>query len=132
MIVGQVIIVLLGGRALQVVHISGAQWGYSIVLGFLSIPVAVLIRCFPDEWFQEIIPARWLASQATPAQASDWESVLEEIREEMKFISWVHGGRLQKWRRMGRATENGGMKTVAAMAGLIAGSIGGWPRGRSS
>ncbi|PVH69428.1 calcium-translocating P-type ATPase [Cadophora sp. DSE1049] len=130
MIVGQVIIVLVGGRALQVVHLTGAQWGYSIVLGFFSIPIAVLIRYFPDEWFRKIIPGRWLATNPVPVQVTDWDFVLEEIREEMKFISWVHGGRLHKWRRRGRITGKGGLKPVAAMAGLVAGSIGGWPRGR--
>jgi P-type Ca2+ transporter type 2C len=37
MIAGQVLIIMTGGRALQVVHLNSVQWGYSIVLGFLSI-----------------------------------------------------------------------------------------------
>ncbi|RFU33301.1 hypothetical protein B7463_g3028, partial [Scytalidium lignicola] len=107
MIIGQVIIVTLGGRALQVVRLNGAQWGYSIALGFLSITFAVIIRCVPDHIFREIIP---------------------QIREEMEFLSWVNGGRLHACNLRGKSRGKSGLKPVAVMAGLVAGSIGGWPR----
>jgi Ca2+-transporting ATPase len=135
MIIGQVIIVIFGGRALQVVPLNGAQWGYSIALGFLSIPVAIITRCVPDDVFRKIIPRRWLSQVSTSApvasdegQQTDWNYALQEIREEMKFLSWVHGGRLHACTRRGKSHGKSGLKPVAAMAGLVAGSIGGWPR----
>ncbi|KAI4673508.1 uncharacterized protein J4E84_011034 [Alternaria hordeiaustralica] len=57
MIIGlQVLIVFVGGRAFQIKPggIDGTQWAISIVVGFVCIPWAVLIRYFPDEWFAAI------------------------------------------------------------------------------
>ena len=57
MIIGlQVLIVFVGGRAFQINPggIDGTQWAISIVVGFVCIPWAVLIRYFPDEWFAAI------------------------------------------------------------------------------
>jgi len=129
--VGQVLIVLVGGKALQVVRLTGAQWGYSIVLGFLLIPVAVIIRYIPDTAFARIIPPCWRSriTGSTPVAGDetqrDWDSALLEVREEMKFISWIHGGRLHpcsRWRKPGRISE---LKPMAVMVGLIARSTGG-------
>ena len=135
MVAGQVVIIFIGGTALQVVRLNGAQWGYSIVLGFLSIPVAVLTRCIPDEVFQKIIPHRWQPQVTTSAQVisdesqlKDWNSVLLEIRQELEILSWVHGGRLRAYNRRITSHRKSSLKPVAVMAGLVAGSIGGWPR----
>ncbi|CRK30923.1 hypothetical protein BN1708_018590, partial [Verticillium longisporum] len=48
MVGGQVLIVFVGSDAFVVVPLTGPQWGISLVLGFLSIPIGVLIRLFPD------------------------------------------------------------------------------------
>jgi P-type Ca2+ transporter type 2C len=125
MIAGQVLIIMIGGRALQVVHLNGAQWGYSIVLGFLSIPVAIITRCVPDDAFQRIIPRRWWSQIARHGQVvsdgnqqTDWDSALLKVREEMELVSWVHGGRLhaRDWRTISHRKP--GLKPVAVMAGL--------------
>jgi len=51
MVGGQILIVFIGGRAFSVTRLDGAQWGISIVLGALSIPVGVIIRLIPDKVF---------------------------------------------------------------------------------
>jgi Ca2+-transporting ATPase len=135
MVGGQVIIIFIGGRALQVVRLNGAQWGYSIVLGFLSIPVAVITRLIPDDIFQKIIPHRWQPQVTASApvvsdesQLKDWNSVLQEIREELEIVPWIHGGRLHAYNWPNKSHRKSSLKPVAVMAGLVAGSIGGWPR----
>lgn len=135
MVAGQVIIILIGGRAFQVVRLNRAQWGYSIVLGFLSIPVAVITRLIPDDVFQKIIPLRWQPRVTTSelvvsdeSQLEDWNSVLLKIREELEIMSWIHGGRLHAYNRRSKSHGKSTLKPVAVMAGLVAGSIGGWPR----
>ncbi|KAL2165036.1 hypothetical protein VTH06DRAFT_332 [Thermothelomyces fergusii] len=50
MIAGQVLIIFFGGEAFAVTRLTGPQWAISLVLGFLSIPVGILIRLFPDRW----------------------------------------------------------------------------------
>lgn len=46
---GQVTIVLKGGDAFQVAPISASQWGFSILFGFLVLPIGALIRKTPDK-----------------------------------------------------------------------------------
>ncbi|KAI8339734.1 hypothetical protein BC941DRAFT_421275 [Chlamydoabsidia padenii] len=47
-IVGQVLIVEFGGAAFQTTGLDRTQWTICVLLGFLSIPVGVLIRLIPD------------------------------------------------------------------------------------
>ena len=56
MIGGQVTIIFIGGRAFSVRQLNGAQWAYSIILGALSLPIAVIIRLIPDEQDGATIP----------------------------------------------------------------------------
>ncbi len=47
----QVAIAFVGGKSFSIVRINGPQWAISIITGALCLPWAVVIRCFPDEWF---------------------------------------------------------------------------------
>jgi len=97
MIGGQTLIIFVGGRAFSVTHINGAQWGYSIVLGALSLVVGVIIRLVPDELVQRCIPS-FLVKKRTPevviSDEYQWNQGLLEIRDELAFIKKVRGGRL--------------------------------------
>lgn len=135
MIAGQVLIIMIGGRALQVVHLNGAQWGYSIGLGFLSIPVAIITRCVPDNALQRIVPRlRWCQvvgygrERSNRSQQADWDAALLKVREEIELVAWLPGRRshTRDWRNI--CHRKPGLNSAAVMAGLIAGSIGGWPR----
>ncbi|KAM0721101.1 hypothetical protein Q7P37_003387 [Cladosporium fusiforme] len=55
MISCQVMIMYVGGRAFSIERINGKDWGISIVLSALCLPWAVLIRIFPDLWFEKIV-----------------------------------------------------------------------------
>lgn len=55
MIGGQTVIVFVGGAAFHVVPISGVEWGYSVALGALSLPVGILVRLLPDQWPRTIV-----------------------------------------------------------------------------
>lgn len=98
---GQVLIVFIGGRAFSVHRLNNAQWIYSIVLGFLSIPVAMVLRLIPDSWIRKCIPI-WFVKKAAPKvfvsddeeRQFEWAPALEEIREELAFIKRLRGGRL--------------------------------------
>ncbi|OAD02217.1 hypothetical protein MUCCIDRAFT_126632, partial [Mucor lusitanicus CBS 277.49] len=48
-VLGQVVIVQFGGAAFQVVALDGPHWGIAIVIGFLSLPIGVVIRLIPDD-----------------------------------------------------------------------------------
>jgi P-type Ca2+ transporter type 2C len=179
----QVLIVFLGSTAFHVHRLNTAQWLYSLILGMLSLPVAIIIRLIPDELIRKFIPHRWSRNRTPQLFISDeerhfeWNPAIEEIREELTFLKKVRGGRLTSIRyklqhpretllprsRSGshsrsthslpqtpdtenlrvpsegnspaqspdsrprrRARTNSTFGPAAAMAGIIAGSIGGW------
>lgn len=95
-------IIFVGGKAFSVVHLNGAQWAYSIVLGFLSIPIGVVIRLIPDELILRLIPAaiRNRSKKGPEVTISDEEQhfnfpkPLADVKEELSFLKRVKGGRL--------------------------------------
>ena len=48
-------IIFSGGKTFVVTRLDAAQWGISVVLGALSIPVGVVIRLIPDR----LLPTRF-------------------------------------------------------------------------
>jgi Ca2+-transporting ATPase len=102
MVAAQIMIMFVGGKAFNIeVHLNGAQWGYSIVLGFLSIPVGACIRLIPDELIVRLIPAYLKRRPKGPELTiSDEEEhfrfpkPLADVKEELSFLKRVKGGRL--------------------------------------
>ena len=99
-VAGQVMIIFVGGRAFSVHRLNGPQWAYSVVLGLLSLPVAVMIRMISDDLIRKCIPS-WFARKAKPKlmitdeeHQYEWNPALEEIREELTFLKRLRGGRL--------------------------------------
>jgi Ca2+-transporting ATPase len=171
MIGGQTLIIFVGGAAFQITRINGIQWGISIFLGFLSLPIGVIVRCVPDELIRKCIPDFMRRKRTPELVLSDefqWNQGLLEIREELAFIKKVRGGRLSNLkfkvthprevfsrtrsshslpatpnngvadaegtpapptpasRHRARSRSNSAFGPAAVMAGIVAGSIGGW------
>jgi P-type Ca2+ transporter type 2C len=198
-VAGQVLIVFKGGAAFSVNTngLNGPQWAICLVLGFLSMPIAVVIRWIPDEFVRRHIPAVLTKKRHPEVYVSDdehhfeWEPAFEEIKADLAFLKMVRGGRLNvlkykiqharellprsrsgtpsrsrassvpasplpqtpnseqpqpsehsaasprppqtpesgplaPGRRRGRTRSNSALSPAAAMAGIVAGSIGGW------
>ncbi|KAM0250950.1 hypothetical protein ACHAQJ_008408 [Trichoderma viride] len=49
-ILGQFLIIFKGGEAFDTKPLTGAQWGWSLLFGSLTIPLGALIRQVPDEF----------------------------------------------------------------------------------
>jgi Ca2+-transporting ATPase len=173
MIGGQTMIIFVGGVAFSVTRLNGAQWACSIVLGFLSLPVGVIIRLIPDELVAKCVPAILKRKNPPELVVSDedyqWNKGLLEIRDELAFIKRVRGGRLSNLkfkiqhpteafsnfrssqslpgtlnngpqndhdetpaphtpnsRRRKKSRSNSALEPATVMAGIVAGSIGGW------
>ncbi len=94
-------IIFVGGKAFSVVHLNGAQWAYSIVLGFLSIPLGACIRLVPDELILRLIPdylkPRPKGPQLTISDEEEqfrFPKPLADVKEELSFLKRMKGGRL--------------------------------------
>lgn len=100
---GQVLIIFVGGAAFSIAKEgqTGAMWAIAIVLGFISIPVGMLIRLIPDSVVVAMIPGflKRRAKKAPGLTISDEEmgmypEPLANLRDELKFIRRMKGGRL--------------------------------------
>ena len=52
MIAGQIMIVFVGGAAFSITRLNGTHWAISILTALPCLLWAILVRCFPDEWFE--------------------------------------------------------------------------------
>lgn len=100
---GQVLIIFVGDAAFSIAEEgqSGALWAIALVLGFVSLPVGVLIRLIPDTWMVALVPEflKQRASNAPGLKVSDEEmglypEPLAEVRDGLQFIRRMKGGRL--------------------------------------
>ncbi|KAL7946105.1 cation transporting ATPase [Trichoderma barbatum] len=100
---GQVLIVFVGGAAFQIAKKdqSGGMWGIALVLGFISIPVGILIRLIPDSFVVKLVPEflKRRAKQVPGLTISDEEmemypQPLADVRDELNFLRRMKGGRL--------------------------------------
>ncbi|KAG5951929.1 hypothetical protein E4U53_002000 [Claviceps sorghi] len=57
-LVGQFVIIFRGGEAFDTVPLTGAQWGWSVLFGGLTIPLGALIRQIPDRHVASF--SRWV------------------------------------------------------------------------
>ncbi|KAK0385252.1 hypothetical protein NLU13_7728 [Sarocladium strictum] len=103
MIGGQILIIFVGGAAFSIESGSqtAAMWGIAIVLGFLSIPVGVIIRLIPDSVLIALVPAflKRRARKVPGLTISDedmamYPEPLADVRGELHFIKRMKGGRL--------------------------------------
>ena len=94
------VIVFFGGSALSAVRLNGVQWAISLILGAMSLLVAIIIRLIPDELIRKLIPSiakRNLAPRINVFSDDrfQWNDALENVREQLTFFKKIRGGRLQ-------------------------------------
>ncbi|KAM0282921.1 hypothetical protein ACHAQH_002732 [Verticillium albo-atrum] len=108
MVGGQVLIVFVGSEAFVVVPLNGPQWGISLVLGFLSIPIGVLIRLIPDSivrvcahWVDRHLPRipmpKFLKRKKNKSDEETQNGVgtaFQGIRDDLLFLKRIRGGRI--------------------------------------
>lgn len=99
---GQVIIIFFGGAAFQIAkHQSPTMWAIAIVLGFISIPVGVIIRLIPDSLVIALVPD-FLKNRSrkipgvtiSDEEMEQYPEPLADVRDELNFIRRMKGGRL--------------------------------------
>ncbi|KAL0574047.1 plasma membrane calcium [Marasmius crinis-equi] len=135
---GQVLIVFIGGAAFTVTHIGGREWGISLALGAVSIPLGALIRCLPDAPFEKLFRklglfGRTKALPTSSAEAEEgWFGAASLVRDNLRTFTTLRGGRLRANSFVAKSrsahpkqdSEPLGVSSLLAMAPtLMAGSI---------
>jgi Ca2+-transporting ATPase len=104
----QTLIVFVGGAAFNINQPAGeapqygAQWAIAIVIGFVSIPIGLLIRCIPDSFIRKLIPDYFKRkSRKLPGltisdeeRFDDYPEAFTEVRDELVFLKKLKGGRI--------------------------------------
>ena len=105
----QILICSVGGAAFSVTRIDGREWGISLALGFVSIPLGALLRCIPNEpvdrffvkvhlmFNPEILP--------TARPDSEWYPAIDLARDNLATFAHVHGGRLRASSYVGKSLK---------------------------
>lgn len=106
MVGGQIMIIFVGGVAFSVTRLNGVEWAISIVLGAISLIVAVFLRMVPDHWVEAIIPD-WMLRRDTNVYVShnerfEWSKPYMDIHEELSFLKTIRGGRINQLKWKGR------------------------------
>jgi len=136
----QILIVFVGGAAFQVTRISGREWGISLALGVVSMPLGVLIRLMPNDPFEKLfIKLRLLPNPEvlpTTRPNNEWNFAINRVRDNLGMFANVRGGRVRsssfviksRSARLPDGTERPTLPSLMTMVPtLVASSIGaGW------
>ncbi|KAL0954828.1 hypothetical protein HGRIS_003773 [Hohenbuehelia grisea] len=97
----QVVIVFVGGAAFQVTRMGGREWGISLALGVVSLPLGALIRLLPNGPFEKLFSAAGLFGSKTPDVLptsnpdSEWNAAITRVRDNLATFSNLRGGRVR-------------------------------------
>ncbi|KAJ7284885.1 calcium-transporting ATPase [Mycena rebaudengoi] len=98
---GQVAIVFIGGAAFSVTRIGGREWGISLALGVVSIPLGALVRLLPTEPFEKVFKKVGLLGKpdVLPTAAPNPDNVgwnaITLVRDNLGTFANVRGGRVR-------------------------------------
>ncbi|KAL1875860.1 plasma membrane calcium [Diaporthe australafricana] len=103
---GQILIIFVGGKAFNIASEgqSASMWGTAIVLGFISIPIGIVVRLVPDSLLEKLVPEaikRRAQSKVPGVTVSDdterfqnFPAEFAEIRDELFWLKRFKGGRV--------------------------------------
>jgi Ca2+-transporting ATPase len=108
MVGGQILIIEVGGHAFTVQSLSGRDWGISLVVGFISIPLGAIVRIIPTAPIERIlVRMRLFPDPNKPPvieEVEDEESktgdgyiynpALEKVKDNLTTFARIRGGRV--------------------------------------
>jgi Ca2+-transporting ATPase len=97
----QIAIVFVGGASFEVTPIGGREWGISLALGFVSIPLGALIRLLPSDPFERLFKKLGLLGRpdVLPTTSPNPDTVgwnaITRVRDNLNTFANVRGGRVR-------------------------------------
>lgn len=104
MVGGQILIVEVGGAAFQVTRLGGRDWGITLVIGALSLPIGALVRLTPTAQFARLLIKLRIYSDPNklPEQSPEAEEeqysynpALSKVKDNLSTYARIRGGRLR-------------------------------------
>ncbi|KAG6837246.1 hypothetical protein H0H93_012641 [Arthromyces matolae] len=96
----QILVVFVAKDAFQVTRIGGREWGISLALGIVSIPLGALIRLLPNEPFEKFFTKVGLLGRPevlpTATQENEiWSNTVNIVKDNLGTFTSVRGGRMR-------------------------------------
>jgi Ca2+-transporting ATPase len=95
----QVLIVFIGGSAFQVTRVGIREWGISVLLGAVSIPLGAVVRLLPNGPFDKLFKEMKLLPKPTTLPLTrpdmEWNSAIMQVRDNLGLFSQIRSGRLR-------------------------------------
>lgn len=107
MVGGQILIIEVGGAAFQVTRLHGRDWGISIIVGFIALPLGVIVRLLPTAPVERFLikihvykdPSKTSNDELglLEAGAGDYtyNPALEKVKDDLTTFASIRGGRLR-------------------------------------
>jgi Ca2+-transporting ATPase len=126
----QIMIVFVGGAAFQVTKLPGREWGISLALGFVSIPLGALLRCIPNGPTERllvklrILPDPHALPTAHGADASPppaaWNYAIDRVTDSLGTFAHVRGARMRGSSFVDRSrTAGAAPPTASALLAMV-------------
>ena len=102
-VAGQYLIIQFGGQAFQVVPIGAREWGISVIVGAMSLPLAILIRTIPPGPFARFMvrtglypdEATLLGRNSPQAEEQQWNDGINKVVDNLTVFGQIRGGRMR-------------------------------------
>ena len=89
--------------------IPGREWGISLALGVMSLPIGVLIRLIPNPPVERFLKKLRLLHETNvlpttrPDTENEWNSAITLVRDNLNTFAHVRGGRLRSSSFVGKS-----------------------------
>jgi Ca2+-transporting ATPase len=87
-IAGQILIVNFGGLAFKTVPLNTPQWIACVMVGFLSLPIGLIIRLLPDFGLRRFFPEE-VRKPLVSEERLLWESAISDVRQQLRVFSAI-------------------------------------------
>lgn len=97
-------IIEVGGAAFQVTRLYGRDWGITLVIGALSLPIGALVRLTPTEPFARFLIKLHIYadpnklpehSPEAEDQQYSYNPALNKVKDNLSTYAHIRGGRLR-------------------------------------
>lgn len=107
MVAGQSLIVTYGGAAFTVSELRGRDWGISIIVGFMAIPLGALVRLMPTGPFERVLikmhiyadpnklPTVSPIVEDAENEKYEYNPALSKVKDNLHTYANIRGGRLR-------------------------------------
>ncbi|KAH7105050.1 calcium-translocating P-type ATPase [Auriculariales sp. MPI-PUGE-AT-0066] len=126
----QILLVFVGGAAVQVTPLPGREWAVSIVIGLFAMVIGALMRLVPDRWFEWLWVKLHIMRDPNELPSPTWNPALDMVHEKLTVFQQIRGNRLRRASKRAKLLEKNDIQPTSLLAmvpTVIATSVGaGW------